>query len=393
MSDAPIKLDPPFELAAPDVLAAVPAAKVVGAMKLSDDMRIKVEQQVDTFMGSLMEGDPHSDGFKSKVDSAFSVGRKEIADSTTLSNRFTKNNFVGAEDTPAYKAISNMRSLFDELNPAKQGDLFTPTKILGIPVPFGNKLVRYLRRYQSAETQLAAVTGDIMAAKDEIGKDVAEMGLARQQMWGALEKLEGAAHFIRCFDEKLSATIGALKGPDPDRARAFEQEVLYYVRQNLGDVQAAQALAINAYNVMGELRKTGRETMNGCDRISTLGMAALSVAVTLARATGNQIATQKMLSGSKQEIENLIASTGSALNNHVDMTIQFSSDPILGVTTLQNMFNKTYEAMDKMEKYRSDSLQTMQQNNQMLRNEITKAQERISHEQAARPASGSILSL
>lgn len=376
-------VDSPLVLTPPDVIEAVPVARVAGAVKLGTEMQTKVEQQVTSFLDSLMKGDPNSDEFKAKMDAAFSIGRKEISDSTTLSNRFTKKNFVGAEDSPAYKAISNMRTLFDELNPAHEGDLFTPTTFLGIPIPFGNKLNNYLRRYQSAETQLASIQGDILEAKDEVAKDVAEMGLARQQMWAALEKMEAAAFFIRSLDEKISASIDSLKATDPGRARAFEQEVLYYVRQNLGDVQAAQALAINAYNVLGELRKTGRETMNGCDRIMTLGMAALSVAVTLARATGNQIATQKMLSGSKQEIENLIASTGEALNTHVELTTQFSSDPILGVQTLQNMFNKTYEAMDKMEKYRSEALGTMQQNNQMLRDELTKAQTRINNERQA----------
>ena len=384
--------DSALVLTPPEPLEAVPATKVAGAVKLQPELQAEVEKKVDGFIASLLQGDPNSDDFKSNIDRAFSVGRTEIAASTTLSNRFTKQNFVGAEDTPAYKAISSMRALFDDLNPAKQGDLFSPTKFLGIPIPFGNKLVSYLRRYQSAETQLGAIQGDIMAAKDEVAKDVAEMGLARQQMWSAMEKLEAAAHFIRQLDEKLSQQIEAMKSTDPERARTLEQEVLYYVRQNLGDLLAAQALAINAYNVMGELRKTGRETINGCDRIMTLGMAALSVAVTLARATGNQIATQKMLEGSKQEIENLIASTGQALNTHVEMTTKFSSNPMLGVQTLQSMFNKTFEAMDKMEKYRTEALGTMQQNNQMLRDEITKAQDRINRERGAAPAAAALAS-
>lgn len=382
--------DSALVLTPPEPLEAVPATKVAGAVKLQPELQAEVEKKVDGFITSLLQGDPDSDDFKSNIDRAFSVGRTEIAASTTLSNRFTKRNFVGAEDTPAYKAIANMRTLFDDLNPAKQGDLFSPTKILGIPVPFGNKLVSYLRRYQSAETQLGAISGDIMAAKDEVAKDVAELGLSRQQMWGAMEKLEAAAHFIRQLDEKLSQQIETMKSTDPERARTLEQEVLYYVRQNLGDLLAAQALAINAYNVMGELRKTGRETINGCDRIMTLGMAALSVAVTLARATGNQIATQKMLEGSKQEIENLIASTGQALNTHVEMTTKFSSNPMLGVQTLQSMFNKTFEAMDKMEKYRTEALGTMQHNNQMLRDEITKAQDRINRERGAAPAAAAL---
>lgn len=387
------KTDAPLVLTPPDVIAPVSVAKLAGAIKLPDEIRSKVDSQLATFIDSLMKGDPHSDEFKSKLDSAFSIGRNEIAQSTTISNRFTSKNFVSAEDTPAYKAISNMRTLFDDLNPAKQGDLFTATKILGIPIPFGNKLTRYLRKYQSASSQIGAIQGNILAAKDEIAKDVAEMGLAQQQMWGAMEKLEGATYFITALDEKLTATINVIRPTDPDRARAFEQEVLYYVRQNLGDVQAAQALTINAYNVMGELRKTGRETMTGCDRVATLGTAALSIAVTLARATGNQIATQAMVSGSKQEIENLIMSTGEALNTHVDLTAKFSSEPIIGVQTLQNMFNKTFEAMDKMEKYRTDALTTMSQNNLMIAGELTKAKERVKNDMKATSSTESALSL
>ncbi|MBI1892033.1 MAG: toxic anion resistance protein [Burkholderiales bacterium] len=386
-------IDTPLVLTPPDVVEAVPSTKVAGAVKLSDELKSKVETQLDAFMDGLMKGDPQSDEFKARLDSAFAIGRKEIAESTTLSNRFTSKNFVGAEDTPAYQAIANMRALFDELNPARQGDLFTPTKFLGIPVPFASKLNRYMRKYQSAGNQIAAIQGQIIEAKDEIAKDVAEMGVARQQVWAALEKLEAAAYFIRSLDERLTTQIATLKQGDPDRARAFEQEVLYYVRQNLGDILAAQALSINAYNVMGELRKTGRETMNGCDRVATLGTAALSVAVTLARATGNQIATQKMINESKNQIESLITQTGDALNTHVDMTTKFASEPILGVQTLQNMFNKTFEAMDKLEKFRSESLTAMQQNNNMIAQELSKARDRINNDQKASASVGAALTL
>ena len=373
----------PLVLQAPDVVAPVSLSKVAGAVKLPDAMQEKIASQLDSFMQSLLQGDPQSDEFKSKLDAAFSLGRQQIADSTTLSNRFTQRDFRDAADSPAYQAISSMRLLFDDLNPAKQGDLFSATKILGIPVPFGNKLASYLRRYESADSQLANLHTQIVQAKDEIAKDVAALSVARQQLWASLEKLEGASVFIRSLDEGLSQAIGAMKHTEPDRARALEQEVLYYVRQNLGDVQAAQALAINAYNVMSELRKTGRETMNGCDRVSTLGMAALSVAVTLARATGNQIKTQQMLNGVKSDINNLISATGDALNAHVDATAKFASEPLLGVQQLQSMFDKTFNAMDKMDKYRSEALSTMQTNNQMIREQLLKAQERIQQDRSA----------
>lgn len=372
-----------LQLTPPEVVTPVVAAQTAGAVPLADDVKAKVDAQLDSFLKALTTEDVNSDGFRSKLDAAFALGRKEIADATTLSNAFTKQNFVGEADTPAYKAIAEMRSLFDELNPAKQGDLFTPTKFLGIPVPFGNKLARYLRRYESAESQMNSLYEHVATAKDEVARGVAELGTVRQKLWDGLAKLESVVYFITRLDSRLSADIDTIRMTQPDRARALEQEVLYYVRQNVGDVQAAQALTINAYNVAGELRKTGREVMNGCDRVSTLGMAALSIAVTLARATGVQLKTMEMLVGAKKSIEDLIGATGQALNTHVAETAKFASEPLLGVQTLQQMFDATFNAMDTMDNFRGQALNNMKANNDMLRTQITAQMQRITNDRQA----------
>lgn len=120
--------------------------------------------------------------------------------------------------------------------------------------------------------------------------------------------------------------------------------------------------------------------MNGCDRTATLGMAALSVAVTLARATGVQMKTMEMLIGSKKSIEDLISWTGSALNEHVQKTVEFSSNPLLGVETLNNMFQQTFAAMDTMDKFRSQAVVSMKANNDMLRAQLTEQMKRIGAE-------------
>jgi hypothetical protein len=70
----------------------------------------------------------HSSEFKSKLDSAFALGRAEISNAAGLmQGRFLQRNFIGAEETPAYKAIGEIRGLLDTLNPGKQGDLLHRT--------------------------------------------------------------------------------------------------------------------------------------------------------------------------------------------------------------------------------------------------------------------------
>ena len=55
------------------------------------------------------------------------------------------------------------------------------------------------------------------------------------------------------------------------------------------DVKTQMLVCINGYKMLEGLRKTGRELQNGCDRMATIGMSSLSIAVTLARAQGYQM--------------------------------------------------------------------------------------------------------
>jgi uncharacterized protein YaaN involved in tellurite resistance len=88
------------------------------------------------------------------MDSAFRIGKEEVSSAASLmTGRFMERNFVGMEDSAAYKAISDLRAQLDELNPGKDGDLLGQTKLLGF-IPFGNKLQSYFRKYQTAGSQL-----------------------------------------------------------------------------------------------------------------------------------------------------------------------------------------------------------------------------------------------
>lgn len=368
-----------FKLTPPEVVTPLEVEQTKGAdlVEVPSELKSKVLAQAQTFLAGLLQDDVTSDSFKDKLDKAFAVGRKEISDAATLSNGFLDANFSSEIDTPAYKAISQMRNLFDDLNPAKEGDLLGARKLFNI-IPFGNKLKGYLRRYQSAQTQLNAISEHLQSAQDEVSKSVVKLGMVQTDLWNSLQKLQAVIEFIKTVDNELENQIERLKASEPMRAKALEQEVLYYFRQNLGDVQACMALTINAYNVAGELKKTGRETINGCNRMNTLGRAALSVAVTMARATGIQVQTMKMLTESKKTVEDLILATSDQLVDHTKAVAEFSSNPVAGVQTLTAMFDKTFEAMDTYDKFRTNALTVMKTNYEMLAPRIANELERIS---------------
>jgi uncharacterized protein YaaN involved in tellurite resistance len=374
-----------FQLTPPEVISPVTEQAARTAVPLAPELKSAVEDQVNRFMEGLMTEDVQSEAFKAKLDSAFSLGREEVSIASSLmQGRFLQRNFVGMEDTAAFKAIQDMRGHLDQLNPGKEGDLFQPRKLLGL-IPYGNKLQNYFRKFQSASGQLQKSMQQLYAARDDMQRDVVELEATRTKLWDAMQKLAGAIHFAETLDARLAAKVEALKATDPARAKALEQEVLFYARQNLQDMLTQQAVCTNGYLALDVLKKTGREMMNGCSRVATTGMSALAVAQTVARATGNQIKVMEMLTGVNSTIEGLIAETGRQLNTHVDKTTQFAQNPMIGIEKLKEMFDQTFKAMDAMDNFRSKAIEVMGQNNAMIKEQIAKADQyvdRLRQEQA-----------
>jgi uncharacterized protein YaaN involved in tellurite resistance len=379
----------PFTLTAPEVITPVEPPQAVEAVPLKPEMQSKVDEQVQRFIDQLEKEDLHSEPFKARLDSAFQLGRQEIS---VAAGRLMQRNFVGATDTPAYQAISAIRAQLDELNPGKDGDLLQPRKLLGL-IPFGNKLEAYFRRFESSAGQLQKSMTQLYAAKDDIQKDVIDIEATRGKLWEAMQALAAAARFAKVLDTRLAERVEQLKPTDPMKAKALEQEVLFYARQNLADIQTQQAVCVNGYLALDVLKKTGREMMIGCDRVATTGMSALAVAQTVARATGNQIEVMNMLQGVNQTIGGLIQQTGQALNTHVEKTAEFSANPMLGIEQIQSMFDQTFQAMDAMDSFRSKAIETMGKNNELIAVQLQRSEgylDRVRQQQARVAVGGSV---
>lgn len=394
MSETTLTAVTPFTLTPPEVLTPIPQAAAKTAVPLAPTTQSAVDDQVDRFMEGLLTEDVHSDAFKTRLDSAFALGREEVSMAASLmQGRFMQANFVGMEDGAAYQAIRDMRGHLDELNPGKEGDLLQPQKLLGI-FPMGNKLQAYFRKYQSAGVQLQKSMQQIYAARDDMQRDVVEIEASKTKLWDAMQKLSAAIYFAETLDAKLAAKVEALQVSDPLRAKALQQEVLFYARQNLQDMLTQQAVCTNGYLAMDVLKRTGREMMNGCTRIATTGMSALAVAQTVARATGNQIKVMEMLGGVNNAIDNLVAESGRQLNNHVEKTTQFAENPLLGIEKLKTMFDQTFKAMDAMDNFRTKAIGVMGQNNAMMKQQLARADAYLdrTRQQQAREATRQTLS-
>jgi uncharacterized protein YaaN involved in tellurite resistance len=371
-----------FELARSELIQPVAADKAKELVPLAPDVRSRVETQVDAFIDGLLTEDVTSQSFKARLDAAFRLGRSQIADTARLTNGFLKRNFAGMEDSPAWKAIADIRQTMDELNPAKEGDLLAPEKILGF-IPGGSKLKAYLRKFQSAESHLTEIMNELRKAQEQSQRDLLEIDSVEDKLVEQMRKLQEAIAFAEALDARVSQKMEELKATDPMRGKALEQEVLFYVRQNLGDMLGTKALAVNGYLAMGVLKQTGRNVVIGCDRVANNGMMALTIAQTVDIATANQVKTMEMLEGVKGQIESLTVQSSEMLGNHVQKVAEFSKNPLLGVETLQRAFDNTFKAIESMDAFRSEAIGTMGQNIAAMKKLVEQGEGYMNRAQAA----------
>ena len=375
--DAPLTLDMPQPVAPvkePDAAAAM--------VPLKEETRSAAVSQADQFIADLLQMDVTSGDFRARVDSAFRLGRKEIGDSALLTGKFMEKNFAGDLDNPAFKVMNEMRGLFEDLDPGKEGDLLTQHKLLGM-IPFGNRLQAYLRRFDSASGSLRKLIDNIYAVEDQLARDDQELFATMNKLLDSMMKLKSVDIFIERMDQTLSDAVKKLRPTDPARAKAIEQEVLFYARQASMDVKTQMLVCINGYKMLEGLRKTGRELQNGCDRMATIGMSSLSIAVTLARAQGYQMKVMDALKQGSAAIEGLMASTARMFGEHVDRVTEFQANPLIGVQTLKASFDTVFKSLDKMDEFRSKSIESMGANITVLKGILAEGDSRMKREQTA----------
>jgi uncharacterized protein YaaN involved in tellurite resistance len=375
--------EPPLALAMPEPVKPVKEPDAAAALiPMKEDLHKQAVAQADQFIADLLRMDVTSGEFRSRIDSAFRLGRKEIGESALLSGKFMEKNFVKDTDNPAFKVMNEMRGLFESLDPGKEGDLLSQHKILGV-IPFGNRLQAYLQRFDTASGSLRKLIDNIYGVQDQLARDDQELFSTMNKLLDAMVKLKAVDVFIDRLDQTLTGAIAKLKSTDPMRAKAIEQEVLFYARQASMDVKTQILVCINGYKMLEGLRKTGRELHNGCDRMATIGMSSLSIAVTLARAQGYQMKVMEALKQGSAAIEGLLASTAKMFGDHVDRVVEFQSNPLIGVQTLKASFDTVFAGLDKMDEFRTKAIESMGANITMLKGLLAEGEQRMQREHTA----------
>ncbi len=270
------------------------------------------------------------------------------------------------------RALLDLRTKIEELDPARQGNLLEPRKLLGI-LPMGNKAADYFRQYQSAESHLKAIIEALYNGQDELRKDNAAVEEEKVNAWRVMEKLEQYIYLGQQIDQALASRLDQIERDEPEKARIVREEILFYVRQKVQDLLTQLAVTIQGYLAMDMIRKNNLELIKGVDRATSTTVSALRTAVIVAQALVNQKLVLDQVTALSATTGNMIESTSALLKQQAGRIHEQAASPALSLAQLQQAFKNVYETMDMVASYKLVALDNMRQTVDVLGQEVSKS--------------------
>ncbi|CCH77787.1 conserved hypothetical protein [Nostocoides japonicum T1-X7] len=377
--------EPTLTLTAPEAPPAVQATQAPRmAPAVPTDAVPGLDAKVDSFMTAISQAPLRSPEFARQADNVRTMGDADIRRAAETSNRLLDRPVQALKDgglsegSQVGKTLLDLRRTVEDLDPSRLGGT---RKILGM-IPFGDKVVDYFRRYQSAQGQLNGILHSLRNGQDELTKDNVALNLEKTNLWATMGRLNQYVYIAERLDTKLSARIAELEISDPDAASALSQDVLFYVRQKHQDLLTQLAVSIQSYLAIDIIIKNNVELIKGVDRASTTTVSALRTAVIVAQALGNQRLVLDQISALNTTTSSMIERTSAMLRDNSAAIQEQAASSTLGLPELQAAFQNIYATMDSIDQFRMKALDTMAQTIGVLETEVDKSKEYLARVQA-----------
>jgi len=379
-SPAPEALTPPadLQLTPPQPVQAVAPESASGRVKLKPEDLAELDSQVRAFIDAMTGLDEQDPKFKDCLDRIHTMGNKDVEQSAGVSNRLldrpvkTLKNGLFDSGSDISRALVDLRTTVEKLDPSSQGDLFAPRKLLGL-IPFGNRVNEYFDQYRSSQSHLNAIVETLKRGKDELLRDNAAIEQEKVNLWALMERLEKYIYLGKKLDTALDAKAKALDASDAQRARVVREELLFYTRQKVTDLLTQMAVNIQGYLALDLLRKNNFELIKGVDRATTTTVAALRTAVMVAQALINQKLVLDQISALNTTTGNMIETTSEMLKKQTGEVHQQAASSTIEVEKLRKSFENVYQTMDAIADFKARSLESMQKTVESLSQEVAKA--------------------
>ena len=364
-------------LTPPEPIMPIPKERALAMVPVLDDEHKQLDENIAEFINFLVSSGIDTDSFKNKLDAIYHMGNDEIRLSAIMSKRILEQTMeathksVFNHHTPISKTLINLHKILEKLDPSTQ-HLLSARKLLGF-IPFGNKLKRYFRRYQSAQVQLNTIIETLYNTQEELRENNKVIETEKAHLWEVIGKMEQFIYLGKQINSILERRVSDIERQSIEKSQLIKEKMLFTVPQKVESLLSQLAVSLQAYLVLDMVRKNNMELIKGIDRISTTTISALRVAVIAAQVLTKQKLILEQINALNTPSGNMIPGTAEMLKQQAVEANQQTTNAITQIDKLKVAFIDIFAIMEILANYKTEAFANMQQAVHSLSSEIEKS--------------------
>ena len=356
--------------------------KVGGFVMVDVEAKQKHSETAERFLDELLAESMQSPEFATMLAQLTKLGEGTMAQASQSTNRMLQRPaaaLAARGDDPASRtgrSLEELRIIVTELDP-KRNDLTGVKRLLKF-LPGGSNIQRYFLRYESAQSQLDAITKSLKGGQDELRQDNAAIQTERDALWTAMGQLANYAVLARYLADGLEQRIATMRAQgNNDDATALETDALFYIRQRNQDLMTQLAVAAQAYLSLDVVKKNNAELIKGVDRALDTTLAALRVAVILSQALAQQKIVLAQIDALNTTTSDMIVSTSELLRTQGTAIHQQAVSSAVDTQKLQQAFDNVFQALDEIDRYKVEANKSIKQTVDALEGQVMRASRQL----------------
>ncbi|MFL6074760.1 MAG: toxic anion resistance protein [Mycobacteriales bacterium] len=367
----------------PAPVVVIEKEQAAGAVPVDDAKQAELRAKAEAFAAELAAIDTRSPAFAQKVNSITTMGDSEMRSSAAVSSRMLERPAAamnahrgrgtpGDAQTRVANTLVDLRTTVTELDP-NRADLTGAKKVLKW-LPGGDRIQRYFAKYESAQSHLNAIIKSLESGQDELRKDNAAIETEKANMWTTMGKLSEYNQLAAALDTAVAQKVAELEAAGrTEDANTLKSDALFPIRQRRQDIMTQMAVAVQGYMALDLVRKNNLELIKGVDRAQTTTISALRTAVIVSQALARQKLVLDQITALNTVTSNLIESTSEQLRVQGTQINQQAASTTIDVEKLQAAFNNVFQAMDALDTFRAQAVDSMAQTVNALEGQIERA--------------------
>lgn len=351
----------------PEQIAAEVGTKAPAT--ITEDIPEEVKQRAREMLERIKNVDDRDiEGRNSLTDEAKSFGseiRRNIAHQSDLLNAPIKE-IMGNNDNNGdlSKDLLALRGKVEQINPNKfdfseSGFRRLLSKLPGI----GSKLEAWWSQYQSVSTVINDILSNLAKGKDVLAKDNITLKTDRDKLMEYTWQLQDQLQIAMLLDQELDTWANSLEAA---QKKYIQEDILYYLRQEVQDMQLSLGAANQAILVSDIIRRANEELIRSTDRTLNVSAKALQTAAALQVALSHQEKQMAAVKATNDMTVDLLKSTAEKAKTQGVQIVKDANDVSAMIEGLKQAFGDTIEAMDLLDAYKQEALPAMQSNVELL---------------------------